>query len=267
MCDTRLIQMYAIERETLVTCQSRLQHTATRCNTLQRIAKHCNTLRHTATHCITLQHNWDSMRWSKRPLLTCQSRSQHTATHCNTLQHTATHCNTLQHIWFDATARRLHARANHNCKTLPHTATHCNTLQHTATHCNTSDSMRRSKRPSPSRQSRSSLSPEARARDPDGLQARWQVSFVCLYRAPLSVCMALLSVYKALLSVYRALLSVYRALLSVCNALWVCKGLSLKALSMHWSKYQRIWCVGGSFQCAYCSFECTLYSLSVYRAL
>jgi len=74
---------------------TKLQHTATHCNTLQHTATHCNTLQHTATHRNTLQH---------------------TATHCNTLQHTATHCNTLQHIaiW---------------CNTPQHTATHCNTLQ------------------------------------------------------------------------------------------------------------------------------------------
>jgi len=35
--------------------RSRLQHTATHCNTLQHPATHCNTLPHTATHCNALQ--------------------------------------------------------------------------------------------------------------------------------------------------------------------------------------------------------------------
>jgi len=33
---------------------SKLQHTATHCNTLQHTATHCNTLQHTATHCMYL---------------------------------------------------------------------------------------------------------------------------------------------------------------------------------------------------------------------
>ena len=64
---------------------SRLQHTATPCNTLhQQIQIHCvfrqvncSTLQHTATYCNILQH---------------------TATRCDTLQHTASHCITLQQL-------------------------------------------------------------------------------------------------------------------------------------------------------------------------
>ena len=85
---------------------SKLQHTATRCNTMQDTATHCYTLQYTSTHCNELH------------------TLQHTATNCNTLQHTGTHCNTLQ-------------LTSTHCNTLQHTATHCDTLQHTATHCNT----------------------------------------------------------------------------------------------------------------------------------
>ena len=35
---------------------TKLQHTATHCNTLQNTATQCNTLQHTAQHCNTLQN-------------------------------------------------------------------------------------------------------------------------------------------------------------------------------------------------------------------
>ena len=89
------------------TILSRLQHTATHCNTLEHPATPCNTLQHTATHCNTLQH----------PATPCNTL-QHPATHCNALQRPATPCNTLQHT---ATP----------CNTLHHPAPPCNTLQHT----------------------------------------------------------------------------------------------------------------------------------------
>ena len=69
-------------------------------------------MQHTATHCNTKTPSTEKCA-NKHTCTGTQSRlaqNMHlfAATHCNTLQHTATHCNTLQH-----------------------TATHCNTLQHT----------------------------------------------------------------------------------------------------------------------------------------
>jgi len=108
-----------------------LQHIATHCNTLYRIAAHCNTpsrLQRTATHCNTLQHIATHCNTLQRTATHGNTPSclQRTATHCNALQHTATHCNALQHTIVPST----------HCNALQHTATHCNTLQHIATHCN-----------------------------------------------------------------------------------------------------------------------------------
>ena len=84
MCDithTCLILMYTSDiyvvcdmtHTFISTHYTRLQHTATRCNTLQHCLLYMGDMKHTATHCSTLQH---------------------TATHCNTPQHASTCGNT-----------------------------------------------------------------------------------------------------------------------------------------------------------------------------
>jgi len=120
---------------------SKLQHSATHCNTLQHTATHCNT---TAT-----KANFYVKYYASKSLgntikaATHRSTPQHTATHRNTLQHTATHCNTLQHTATQATLHSKHHASKgiaSAIKTAPHfntSATHRYTPVHTGTHRNT----------------------------------------------------------------------------------------------------------------------------------
>ena len=145
---------------------SRLQYTATHCNTwdithyntLQHVATRCNTplwcdasacmewqcwvgcntlqhaeyypLKRTATRYNALQHT--TVMWCEHIYgMALLSRHQYTAT--RRISPTATRCNTLQH---SATHHRDVMRAHVWSGNAEQAEAHCNTLQHTATHCN-----------------------------------------------------------------------------------------------------------------------------------
>jgi len=124
---------------------SKLQHSATHCNTLQHTATHCNT---TAT-----KANFYVKYYASKSLgntikaATHRSTPQHTATHRNTLQHTATHCNTLLHKQpfipniMPARALQAPSKLHHTSTHLQHTGTHRYTPVHTATHRSTPQHM------------------------------------------------------------------------------------------------------------------------------
>jgi len=90
-------------------------------NTLQQTTTtHCSKLQHTATHCNTHV----PLQWS-------QKQAPHTATNYNTLQQTAANYSTLQHT---ATLTYHYSGPRSTRHTLQQTATtHCSKLQHTAT--------------------------------------------------------------------------------------------------------------------------------------